>query len=53
MEKKLITEADVLTAANKGVTALHLSGRTIVTPLALDCARSRKIEIRREKRGTL
>lgn len=50
-KKKLITEIDVLEAEKEGVNELHLAARTIVTPLALDCARSRKIAIHQEKRG--
>jgi hypothetical protein len=51
LQKKLITEADVLVAAEQGIEELRLPARTIVTPLALDCARSRKISINKEKRG--
>jgi propanediol utilization protein len=50
-EKKLITEADILAAAKNCVRELRLSPHTIITPLAIDCARSRKIIIHKEKRG--
>ncbi len=44
-EKKLISEADVRTAAREGRTQLSAGVTTIVTPLARDAARDLRIEI--------
>lgn len=51
LEKKLITEKDVLIAAKRGVKEIWLPPKALVTPLAMDCARSRKITIHRERQG--
>jgi ethanolamine utilization protein len=49
LKKRLITEEDVLTAEKRGVKELWLSQKALVTPLAMDCARSRRITIHRER----
>ncbi|MFZ5826552.1 MAG: hypothetical protein ACOY94_19845 [Bacillota bacterium] len=44
---RLLTEADVLALAGRGVTRLALAPRTLVTALALDAARTRGLQLER------
>lgn len=45
--RKVITETDVLAAANRGETSLIIAADTIVTPLARDAAAARGVRIER------
>lgn len=41
----LLTEADVIRAHQQGSGSIQLEARTIVTPLAADCAKAKKIRL--------
>ncbi|MFW9991108.1 MAG: citrate/2-methylcitrate synthase [Candidatus Odinarchaeota archaeon] len=44
-DKKLVTEADISELARENVKELHLTGGTVITPLARDRAREKGIDI--------
>ena len=48
LEKRVITERDISEASAKKVTSIHIGEKSILTALALDCAKARDICIQRD-----
>jgi ethanolamine utilization protein len=52
LEQMLITEKDVLAVHKQGGVVLEIPGKALLTPLAVDCAKERKIKINFLERRT-
>ena len=50
IDKAVVTEEDIITAAKSGTQTLYLAATTLVTPLALDSARARGILLEKNER---
>lgn len=47
---KLVTERDVIEAHQRGVSILRLHSDTQLTPLAIDCAKERGVQLQKDER---
>jgi ethanolamine utilization protein len=50
LKSRLVTERDVVEAHRQGVSILHVLPDALLTPLAVDCARERGVQIRKTER---
>ncbi|MCD6581993.1 MAG: hypothetical protein J7K90_09350 [Desulfuromusa sp.] len=50
LSRRLVTERDVIEAHQQGVSVLHVLSDALLTPLALDCARERGIQLQKTER---
>jgi propanediol utilization protein len=50
LKKGLVTEKDILEAHNKGISLLRVACDALLTPLAVDCARARGIQLQKAER---
>ena len=47
---RLVTERDIIEAHQRGVSVLRLHADTQLTPLAIDCAKERGVQLRKDER---
>ena len=50
LSNRLVTERDVIEAHQRGITVLRITADAQLTPLALDCARERGIQLQKTER---
>jgi len=50
LNNRLVTERDVVEAHQRGVSVLHILPDALLTPLAVDCARERGVQLRKTER---
>ncbi|MEA3544027.1 MAG: hypothetical protein U9R69_02270 [Thermodesulfobacteriota bacterium] len=50
LSRRLVTERDVIEAHNQGVAVLHVLSDALLTPLAVDCARERGVQLQKSER---
>ena len=50
LSRRLVTERDIIEAHQQGISVLHVLSDAQVTPLALDCAREKGIQLQKSER---
>jgi len=50
LDKRLLTEKDIIGVQQQGIRVLRIAATTRLTPLALDCARENGVQLLRDER---
>jgi ethanolamine utilization protein len=50
LNNRLVTERDIVEAHQRGVSSLHVLSDALLTPLAVDCAKERGVQLRKTER---